>query len=75
MRPHEVEPVEIDRLASDVGVAVALLRAGARGARLNVEINTGSLTDTAYAAAVIAETNRLSEDAARAADDADALLR
>jgi len=61
--------------ASDVGVAIALLRAGTRGARLNVEINTGSLTDAAYAAAITAETNRLSEEAARAADEADALLR
>ena len=48
--------------ASDVGVAVALLRAGARGARLNVEINIGSVSaDTAYAARSTAETARLSE--------------
>jgi formiminotetrahydrofolate cyclodeaminase len=60
--------------ASDVGVAIALLRAGARGARLNVEINTGSLADTSYASAVTAETNRLSEDAAQAADRAEAAL-
>jgi formiminotetrahydrofolate cyclodeaminase len=60
--------------ASDVGVAIALLRAGARGARLNVEINTGSLADTGYAAAVTAETNQLSDDAAKAADRADAAL-
>ena len=32
--------------ASDVGVAVALLRAGARGARLNVEINLGTASQT-----------------------------
>jgi formiminotetrahydrofolate cyclodeaminase len=61
--------------ASDVGVAVALLRAGARGARLNVEINAGSLTDAAYAGTVSAETARWSDAAARAADEADALLR
>ena len=61
--------------ASDVGVAVALLRAGARGARLNVEINIGSVTDAAYAAAVTEEIGRLSDEAARAADEADALLR
>jgi formiminotetrahydrofolate cyclodeaminase len=35
--------------ASDVGVAVALLKAGAQGARLNVEINLGSVTDSGYA--------------------------
>ena len=61
--------------ASDVGVAIALLRAGTRGARLNVEINTGNLADADYAASVTADTRRWSEDAARAADDADALLR
>ena len=38
--------------ASDVGVAVALLRAGLRGARLNVEINLGGITDAAYGDAV-----------------------
>jgi formiminotetrahydrofolate cyclodeaminase len=61
--------------ASDVGVAVALLRAGARGARLNVEINIGSISDAAYADAVATETVRWSDNAARAADEADALLR
>ena len=61
--------------ASDVGVAVALLRAGTRGARLNVEINIGSISDVAHADAVAAETARLSEAAARAADETDALLR
>ena len=60
--------------ASDVGVAVALLRAGARGARLNVEINIGSLSDTTYAGEVAAETARLGDGASRAADAADALL-
>jgi methenyltetrahydrofolate cyclohydrolase len=34
--------------ASDVGVAVALLAAGFRGARLNVVINLKALADTAY---------------------------
>ena len=61
--------------ASDVGVAVALLRAGARGARLNVEINIGSISDAAYAAAVNAELARASQEAARSVDQADALLR
>jgi methenyltetrahydrofolate cyclohydrolase len=59
---------------SDVGVAVALLRAGARGARLNVDINIGSLSDAAYTDAVAAETARLSDQASRAADEADATL-
>lgn len=34
--------------ASDVGVAIALLRAGIQGARLNVDINLGSVDDEAY---------------------------
>ena len=59
---------------SDVGVAVALLRAGAHGARLNVEINIGGLTDPAYSASIAAEVLRLSNAAVRAADAADALL-
>jgi formiminotetrahydrofolate cyclodeaminase len=61
--------------ASDVGVAIALLRAGLRGARLNVEINAGSVTDATYVDQVRAEARRLSDEAARAADQADALLR
>ena len=60
---------------SDVGVAVALLRAGLRGARLNVEINIGSITDAGYASAVTTEIARLSEAASRAGDEADALLQ
>jgi formiminotetrahydrofolate cyclodeaminase len=61
--------------ASDVGVGVALLRAGARGARLNIEINIGSISDAAYADAVRAETIGWSDAAGRTADEADALLR
>ncbi|HEV8208855.1 MAG TPA: cyclodeaminase/cyclohydrolase family protein [Vicinamibacterales bacterium] len=61
--------------ASDVGVAVALLRAGARGARLNVEINLDGLSDADYAKTAGAQIARLSEAAARAADEADVLLR
>jgi formiminotetrahydrofolate cyclodeaminase len=45
--------------ASDVGVAQALVRAGLEGARLNVEINVGSITDEIYAPAVRAEIARL----------------
>lgn len=60
--------------ASDVGVAVALLRAGARGALLNVRINLESMSDAAYAAAVAAEAGGLADQAAQAADQADALL-
>jgi len=60
--------------ASDVGVAVALLAAGARGARLNVEINVGSLTDGSYVEAVKAETDRLAAEASQLGDAAQASL-
>jgi methenyltetrahydrofolate cyclohydrolase len=45
--------------ASDVGVATALLRAGREGARLNVEINLGSIDERTYVDAVTAEVERL----------------
>jgi formiminotetrahydrofolate cyclodeaminase len=61
--------------ASDVGVAVALLRAGAHGARLNVEINVGGLADAAFAERVRQDVVRAAESAARDADKAVALLR
>ena len=61
--------------ASDVGVAIALLRAGARGARLNVEINVGSLADGAYAAQVRRDCAAASDAAAADADQADRLFR
>ena len=46
--------------SSDVGVALALLQAGLEGARLNVRINLGAITDRAYVEAVTAESERLS---------------
>jgi formiminotetrahydrofolate cyclodeaminase len=61
--------------ASDVGVAVALLRAGVRGARLNIEINVGGVSDAAYVDTVTKETIRVSDEAGRAADETDALVR
>ena len=61
--------------ASDVGVAIALLRAGAEGARLNVDINVGSLADAAYADQVRRDCAAASRASASAADDADRLLR
>jgi formiminotetrahydrofolate cyclodeaminase len=45
--------------SSDVGVAMALLRAGLRGALLNVEINLAGIEDAAYVSAVKAEVERL----------------
>lgn len=52
--------------ASDVGVAAALLMAGATGARMNVEINLEGVTDTAYGDAVRAELKALTASAERA---------
>ena len=46
--------------SSDVGVALALLQAGLEGARLNVRVNIGSISDRAYVEAVTAESERLS---------------
>ena len=45
--------------SSDVGVATALLRAGLEGARLNVEVNLGSIKDDTYRQAVNEEVARL----------------
>jgi formiminotetrahydrofolate cyclodeaminase len=50
--------------SSDVGVAAALIGAGFHGARLNVEINLGSLSDRAYVEAVRSELERLEKDTA-----------
>ncbi len=53
--------------SSDVQVGLELLRAGLRGARVNVEINLGSVKDQAYVAKVTAEIGRLSESGAAGA--------
>jgi methenyltetrahydrofolate cyclohydrolase len=45
--------------ASDVGVALELLTAGWRGARLNIEINLGSIKDAHYAERVRNRLNTL----------------
>jgi formiminotetrahydrofolate cyclodeaminase len=60
---------------SDAGVAVALLRAGAHGAGLNVDINLGSLSDAAYVERARADRARLAAGAALSADRAESLLR
>jgi formiminotetrahydrofolate cyclodeaminase len=60
--------------ASDVGVAIALLRAGLHGARLNVEINLGSMRDETYAAATRGVLERLASQADRSADAAERAL-
>lgn len=55
--------------SSDVGVAIAMLLAGLRGARLNVDINLGSLDDAQYKESVEDEVERV-VGAARATADA-----
>lgn len=47
--------------SSDVQVGLELLRAGLRGAKLNVDINLESVKDTAYVDVVRAEVSRLME--------------
>jgi methenyltetrahydrofolate cyclohydrolase len=57
--------------SSDVQVGVELLRAGLRGARLNVDINLGSVKDGRYVAQVSADVERLvNESGAGAAPNA-----
>jgi methenyltetrahydrofolate cyclohydrolase len=58
--------------SSDVQVGVELLRAGRQGARLNIEINLGSIKDRDYAAKVEREVARLSESGAGDAPNASA---
>jgi methenyltetrahydrofolate cyclohydrolase len=60
--------------SSDVGVAIALLRAGALGARLNVDINVGSLSDAAAVDRVRTEATAVSTAVSAAADEAERLL-
>lgn len=61
--------------ASDVGAAVALLRAGLHGAGLNVAINLGGVSDTAYVDRVRQDASTLADQAAQAADQAETLLQ
>ena len=51
------------RATSDVGVAVELLGAALRGARLNVEINLAGVNDPPYVARVREEVEELESDA------------
>jgi len=60
--------------SSDVGVAVALLGCGLRGARLNVEINLTSVQDEAYRTQIGDELNRLDAAARTSTETAEAML-
>jgi formiminotetrahydrofolate cyclodeaminase len=61
--------------ASDVGVALELLTAGGKGARLNVEINLASLDDQAYVGRVREMVSVLDTEATTGADAARAALQ
>ena len=61
--------------ASDVGVALELLLAAARGARLNVEINVPSLDDEPYVGGVRETVEVLEAECATGAAAAHAALR
>lgn len=58
------------KTTSDVGVAVELLGAALRGARLNVDINLAGLRDEAYTARIREEVDELLEDGAEDAERA-----
>ena len=58
-----------------IELALAFLRDGFEGARLNLESKLSSLTDAPYTAAVIDEIPRLSEEATSKAQAAEELVR
>jgi formiminotetrahydrofolate cyclodeaminase len=60
--------------ASDVGVAIALLNCGVRGARLNVDLNLTSIKDETYASSAAGEVDRLAHAAATLAEAAETAL-
>jgi formiminotetrahydrofolate cyclodeaminase len=60
--------------ASDVGVAIAMLEAAFRGARLNVETNLRGLTDATYTNQIGAEVKWLVDRVARSIEAAAQLL-
>jgi formiminotetrahydrofolate cyclodeaminase len=61
--------------AAEVGLGITLLQAGLSGARSNLEMKLGSLTDVLYTTAIVEEIASLSEEGARAADAAETILR
>jgi len=61
--------------ASDVGVAIAMLKAGAAGAKLNVDVNLEAIGDANYRGAVGGEARDLMEQAGAIAQRAEDLLR
>ena len=74
-RAVEVAAHGYQSASSDVGVAIALVSAGATGAKLNVEVNLEAIADNAYRDRIGAEARGLAERAATLAADAGAKLR
>jgi formiminotetrahydrofolate cyclodeaminase len=60
--------------ASDVGVALGLLRAAIEGARLNVDANLGGITDSDYVTRIKYDAIRWRDQSARAMEAATAYL-
>jgi formiminotetrahydrofolate cyclodeaminase len=60
---------------SDIGVAIALLTAGATGAKLNVDANLDAIADSAYRDQVGADSRDLLETAAALSERCESLLR
>ena len=54
---------------SDAGTGVAFCRSAMYGAAINVKVNTKSMKDTAYAAAINAHVDELTEKYAKLADE------
>ena len=61
--------------SSDIGVAIAMLRAGTTGAHLNVGINLESISDASYRARIADDARDLIVRAETAARQSDDLLR
>jgi formiminotetrahydrofolate cyclodeaminase len=61
--------------SSDVGVAIALLMAGATGAKLNVDVNLEAITDASYRSEVGGDARDLLETVSAIAERAEGLLR
>ena len=66
----EVAALGNPNAASDARVGVELLLSGLKGARFNVEINLGSLKDSAYVSRVAEESAQLAAEAERLAAQA-----
>jgi formiminotetrahydrofolate cyclodeaminase len=60
--------------ASDVGVAIELLRAAVHGAEMNVDTNLASVGDAAYVSGVSAEQQQLVKESQADADRGLALV-